>query len=348
MTSRRCLAIVAAAALCTTSLVPKTLAYSRGGSPAPVLSGGGASVLLADEVHVEKGQVHEGEVVVIFGDVRVEGTVTGQVVVVLGNLDISGAVEGDVVAVLSNSRIAETARIGGELVSVGGKLEGASSRKVGGEIVNVDFLQFVPFSGWFSGWHGWPGGFLWFLFILKLVQLAALFVVLVLITALVPRRLSVIADALPRRWGWALLAGLLAYAGVVLGCIVLAVTIVGIPLAIALGFAMKVTKWLGLASILYLMGHTAGRNLFSRELPHLASVLGGFVAYSLLSLIPLFGSAFGMVMSLLAVGITILTRFGSEEPSGQAGGTGALPGAPPPGVPPTDVLPPVSPAGVSP
>ncbi len=305
------------------------------------------TVSISDVAHVPAGQVHQGDIVAIFGDVRVEGRVDGQVVVILGSLDLSGSVEGDVVAILSDSRIAETARIGGELVNIGGRLDRASGSRVAGEIVSIDFLRFLPLSGWFYGWHGWHGLFL-FLFLLKLVQLAALFVALLLVTALVPRRLGVIADAFPRKWGWALLAGLLAYSGVVLGCIVLAITLIGIPLAIALGFAMKVVKWLGLASILYLMGHTAGRNLFKRELPHLASVLGGFVVYSLFSLIPLFGSAFGMIMSVLAVGIAVLTRFGSEEPWGRSGAPTSGVGSPPPGAPPTGVYPPVSPGTAAP
>ena len=62
---------------------------------------------------------------------------------------------------------------------------------------------------------------------------------------------------------------------------------------------------------------TMGRNLFGRELSHLACVLGGFVVYAVLSLIPFFGGAFTLAVSMLAVGIALLTKFGAEEPWGQ-------------------------------
>ena len=35
--------------------------------------------------------------------------------------------------------------------------------------------------------------------------------------------------------------------------------------------------------------------------------------YAVISLVPFFGGVFAMVMSVLALGIALLTRFGSEE-----------------------------------
>jgi hypothetical protein len=327
MNPRRSLLALAAAALFWTSILAAPPA------PGPVATGTTPTVSVSDSAHVAKGEIHEGDVVAIFGDVIVEGSVTGQVVVVLGSLTLSGTVEGDVVTVLSEARLEETARIEGEYVNVGGALHRASGARVGGEVVNVDFHQFIPFVK--GGWSG-----LWrFLFLVKLAKLAALFLILILVTALFPRRLATIAAALPRRWGWALLAGLLAYAAFAVGFTVLFCTILGIPLALALWFCMLATKWVGLAAILFLIGQTAGRNLFGRDLTHLASVLGGFVAYALLSLIPFFGFAFSLVTSFLAVGIALLTRFGSEEPWGRPAlpATGGVP-PPPPAQP--DVTPP--------
>jgi hypothetical protein len=281
-------------------------------------------VSISEDAFVPKGQIHEGDLVAIFGKVRVEGTVTGQVVVVLGSLDLSGEVQGDTVSILSATTLGETARIHGQLVNVGGALDQAAGSRVDGERVNVNFLRFIPFAG-----EGGLSALLRAIFILKLMLLALLFLFVLLATALVPRRLSVMAGEFPRRWGWALLVGLGTYVGVVIGGFILVCTIIGIPLALALLPAMWVTKILGLASIFFLIGNTAGRNLFNRDLPHLASVLGGFVVYAVLALIPFFGFAFKGVMSLLAVGIVLLTRFGSErtappvvtQPSPSAGGT---------------------------
>jgi hypothetical protein len=271
----------------------------------------GETVAISEDAHVTANQVHEGEIVAIFGKVRIEGRVTGDVVVILGSLDLSGSVEGQVVSILSHTKIADTARIDGDLVTVGWSIDGDIARsQVGGELVNVNFLSAIPFAGKGGGWSG----LMRVLFIIRLMTLAALFLIVLVITALVPRRLGMIAAAFPRRWGASILAGLLTYAAVAIGAILLAVTIIGIPLAIALGGALLVVKWLGVASLLLLIGQTAGKNLFQRDLPHVASVLGGFVVYAFLCLIPLFGWFFEMTFDVMAVGIAVLTRFGSDEP----------------------------------
>jgi hypothetical protein len=267
------------------------------------------NVSMHDSAHVAPGEVHEGDVVVIMGEANIEGEVTGSVVVVLGNLRISGVVDQDVVAVMTDTQIASGAAIEGDLVNVGGSLQRAGEVRVEGESVNLDFSQFIPFS------HGFDlSGLYRFLLILKLIRLAALFVILVLIAALIPRRLEVMAAAFPQQWGWAILVGIGAYAALVIGSIILVCTILGIPLALALVFVMLATKWIGLAATLYLVGHTAGRNLFGRDLSHLPSVLGGYVAYALLCMVPFFGFAFAAAMSILGVGLAIVTRYGSETP----------------------------------
>ena len=56
---------------------------------------------------------------------------------------------------------------------------------------------------------GWSG-FWKFMLLLKLASLAGLFLMLLLITALIPRRLSVIAAAFPNRWPMSILVGLVA------------------------------------------------------------------------------------------------------------------------------------------
>ena len=350
MRTRLAVCVVGAAALLF--LAPPAQARRHGLATQDSHDAGMApAVSVAAEAHVPKGEVHQGDLVAIMGDVQVEGTVSGQIVVIMGSLELSGTAEGDVVSIMSRTKIHDTAEIGGQLVNIGGSLSRDAGSRVAGEIVDINFFRFIPFAGMAGGWSA----LLRLILIIKLIMLAALFLILLLVTALIPRRLSVMADAFPRRWGWALLVGLGAYTAVVIGCVVLAITLIGIPLAIALGFAMFVTKCVGLASILFLVGHTAGRNLFGRDLPHLASVLGGFFVYALLSLVPFFGSAFRLTINLLAVGIVLLTRFGAEpapprgaQPALSAAPVPSPPAAGPPDAPPAAAPPAATPPGASP
>ncbi|HZM69568.1 MAG TPA: hypothetical protein VFB95_04280 [Candidatus Cryosericum sp.] len=281
-------------------------------------------VSIYQDSYVPKGQVHDGDLVSLMGDVRVEGEVTGQVVVVMGSLDLSGTVRGDVVSVMSRTTLSDTADVGGQLVGVGWSIQRAMGSKVGGQVVNVGFMNLLPFAG-----HGGGlSGIIRFFFILHLIKLTFLFVILLVITALMPRRLSIIAAAFPEKWGWGLLVGLLTYCGVLIGVFILAVTIIGLPLAFALWYLAKGIKWVGLASIFYLVGQTAGRNLFRRELPHLASVLGGFVVYALMTLVPGLGWAFNLILSMMALGLALVTRLGGEPvPGAQPAGASPASGA---------------------
>ena len=288
-------------------------------------------VAILQDAYVPKGEIHDGDLVSVMGNVRVDGEVTGQIVVVMGSLEMSGTAHGDVVSVMSRAHLADTARIGGQIVGVGWSIRRDAGSEVDGQIVNIGFMNLLPFAG--AG--GGLSGILRFLFILHLIKLTFLFVILLVITALIPRRLSVIAAAFPKQWGWALLAGLLTYCGVLIGVFILAVTIIGLPLAFALWYLAKGIKWVGLASVFYLVGQTAGRNLFRRELPHLASVLGGFVLYALITMVPGLGWAFNLILSMMALGLALVTRLGAEPaPLEQPAGVPPPSGAPFAGDPP--------------
>lgn len=298
--------------------------------------GANPNVSVSDSAYVGPSETHEGDIVNILGDVNVDGRVTGDIVVILGKLRIAGEVEGDVISILTRARLDQGASIAGEMVSIGGPLSRSPGTRVEGELVNINFGDFIPFlhEGGLSALAR-----LWFL--LKLASLALLFLVTLLMTALVPRRLEALAVAFPRRWGHALVAGLVAYAAFAVGFVILFLTILGIPLALALWLCMLVTKWMGLASIFLLVGQTAGRNLFGREIHHLGATLGGFAVYAILSLIPFFGLALGLILNVLAIGIALVGRFGSEEPWRRgAPGTGG-PSQPVTPVPPAPAPPPV-------
>jgi len=338
-TNQRNLTLLLAAAL----LLPAASALASSVEISVDAEGPSSVAMHADAV-VAAGETHENDIVVMFGSARIDGTVTGDVVVLFGHLEISGTVEGDAVSFLSSAKITETARVEGDLVNIGWNMKRATGSTVRGETVNFDFMSFVPFAG--DG-GGLPG-LLRVILLIKLISLAFFFLILVLLIALIPRRIAVIAAAFPARWGWALLTGIVCYVVVVIGAVILCATVIGIPLALALSAAVLLTKWMGLAALLYLIGQTIARNLFHRELTHFSCVAGGFVAYALLSLVPMFGWIVCALLNVMGVGIVILTRFGAEPAapnhlavSGDAapGGPTPDPGAPvappPPPLPPT-------------
>ena len=189
-----------------------------------------------------------GDRIRIFGDVVVqEGEeVTGEVVAVLGSVRIDGEVSREVVAVLGSIELGPRAVVHGDVVSVGGRLRRDPGAQVGGSVTEVSLGDFgttidIP---WAPGWGPFHfGGFgpvtRLFGTTFRLVLLALLACI-----ALVVARRAVEGSAQrvtdePVR---ATLVGLVAWALIVpvfmLVGMVLAISVVGIPLLILLPFAL--------------------------------------------------------------------------------------------------------------
>ena len=113
---------------------------------------------LAD-AHVKPGDHFDGDVVAIFGDVKVEGQVTGSAVAVFGHVDIArggtvggdavavggsqesaGHVRGAEVAVLGSLKLDSGADVGGDAVAVGGRVQDDEQAHIGGESVSIGLL----------------------------------------------------------------------------------------------------------------------------------------------------------------------------------------------------------------
>jgi hypothetical protein len=289
-------------------------------SPRPVRRHGELVSVFSGDIHIPAHVEQWGTVVSIGGDVVVEGKVRGEVVVIGGNLDMTGSVRGSVVGVLTNLTVHE-AEISDQLINVAGTLD-RESTYVGGQFVNIGFGE-----GWMS--LAKPFGVLGaMLFWGRMVKLLVVFILILLLSLLVPDRIRTISEATPTRLVPAFFMGLLGYLGLWVVIALLAVTIIGVPLAI---FLFIVLKWLGITGMFHFFGQRVGRAV-GREMSLLGAVMLGFVPYGLLILLP---SAFGVAGLLVAimihcmiwlflevpaVGLVLLTRMGSPPPQLAAAG----------------------------
>ncbi|HEX6850566.1 MAG TPA: hypothetical protein VF139_04105 [Candidatus Polarisedimenticolaceae bacterium] len=264
-------------------------------------------VAVGSDVHVERDQLVEGDVVCVGGAVRIDGVVRGDVVVVGGRLDVSGTVHQQVVAVGSRVRIDDAARVRGQLVTVLGKLDRDKAR-VDGEVTNLSFGGlFVPTGVGIAGLAfaaiAWDA----------LVLLATAFAVLAL-AALAPERIERIAAAGPRSPFAAVGGGILGYVLVAIVLGVLVITILGIPVAILLWCAFTLLKWMGLAGLSLAIGRRLARG-FGKSLPLAAAVLLGFLPLAILRLVPFgVGWALWFLVEIFAVGCVIASRAGRAAP----------------------------------
>jgi cytoskeletal protein CcmA (bactofilin family) len=306
---------------------------------------GKGDVNLHEDVIVNKGEVRKGDLVVIDGDVEIHGAVHGDVIVVSGSLDIDGRVDGDAVAILSDTTLAEDAVIQGDFVHLGGDLEVAPGAMVHGERFQWDLPTLAGEAA-----KSAAGGVLRLIYIAKLLVLALIFWVMLIAISVSPRQITAAGEALGKVWGRAILMGLLAYAGffvLLFIFLVLCLILIGIPLVALLSVAWFATQAVGMAAVLWLLGNRISRNLLRREAAPIVAFLIGFAIYIPTQILPfylglpwlvfsLLGRALDTCLSVLAVGLAMVTQFGRVTefpPRAGARIAGPEPRTPPPAPP---------------
>jgi hypothetical protein len=191
-----------------------------------------------------------GDRVRVFGDVAVrEGEeVSGQVVAVLGSVRIDGEVGDQVVAVLGSVDLGPKAVVRGDIVSVGGRVRRAEGAVVRGGVTEVSLSD----ARWDSRLEPWLGGIgLVSLFdgfgavprligttfrLLLLLLFASM--AMVVARAAVERSAQRVADNPVKATLVGLAAEVLFVPVMILTCIVLSISIVGIPLLLLMPFVV--------------------------------------------------------------------------------------------------------------
>jgi len=296
------------------------------------IDAGEDQVRVGGSVHVEEGETVDGDAVAVGGSVRVDGRVTGDAVAVGGSVDLGpGAV------------------VEGDAVAVGGRVHRAHGAVVGGKISEIAFGT-PPIGFRAHEWHAvapWGG-------VSKLIGTVVWIVVLGLLTCLallLARRPIERMEYRVRTSAWKAaavgLAGQILFFPVLfLVVVVLAISIVGIPLLIAVPFAIlaiMVGTLLGFTALAKTIGHEAeSRFGWAHANPYVSLLVGlGFVMA-----VTFFGAAIGMAGGPLSVfgivlgvlgfviqyvawtigfGVLLLTRFGTRYRWGDEEGATAPP-----------------------
>jgi len=250
------------------------------------------------------------ERVTMGGSVRVEkDEVVREAVAIGGDVEVHGTVERDAVAVGGNLVLGPTAVVNGDAVSIGGRLSIDPNASVRGDRVNIGMgfpgVVVKPHRDEMpSPFTHHMGNFAW-----NIVQWATLFVVGLIVLAWFPTRMKNIHRDIRRGPGKSLFLGLVAVPlSMALG-ILLAITIIGAPIALLVLFLMAVGGAFGLWSLALTIGELLARRFGERS--EIWKLAVGMAILFVLCQIPLFG--FPLLFSvavLLGLGSSLRTRFG--------------------------------------
>lgn len=243
----------------------------------------------------EFSRMSRGDRVRIFGNVVVdrEEEIDGQVVAVFGSVRVNGKVKDQVVAVMGSVVLGEDAIVGGDVVSVGGRVvRNTGSQTRGGvtEVALSDSNFPIYFRGWPRDWFDgspFPFGAL-----PRLIGTGVRLTLLLLLTglALIVARRSV--DASAERVSnnplkvtvIGLIAEVLALPVLILTAIVLSISIIGIPLLLLLPFVVLgliIMALVGFTGTAAAIGNAVQRRYSpGAQTPYMAVVVGVLVILS--------------------------------------------------------------------
>jgi len=262
----------------------------------------GDFVKIGGNAHVKAGESVD-QLVVVFGDAVVDGTVSGDMVVVWGDATINGHVGGDMVTVLGSAKLGPDAKIDGQPVVVGGRIDKADTAKVSQLPVEVNLLGVTD---WFK--HAFilarpiaPGlGWVWLIVLLH-------FLIYFLVVLIAPRPVEACVRQLDRQLLPAFGAGLLGFILFAPLIAIVGFTVVGILLIPFVIFAFIGAVLLGKAAFFQFLGLQLLRR-FNAEitLTSLAAFVVGFALVTLLYMVPLLGFVVWGLLPIFGLGAALL------------------------------------------
>lgn len=323
----------------------------------PAEEDGGATFISEEGDQVRVG----GSVVVPTGK-----HVDGDVVAVGGSATVDGTVDGEVVAVGGSVNLGPDAVVTGAVTSVGGSVNRAPGAVIEGEVTEVGWFGDFQMRPHFRGFDAFEG-------VGNVVATISAFAVLALLLSLAFLLGRTPIERMERRissspWKAAavgLVAWILLVPALVLTIVILAVSIIGIPLLLTIPFALlalMIGILLGFAAVARYVGNTAEQHFgWEHENPY-TSLLVGLGILMILSLfsaiLSIGGGPLGVIAVILAIlgwivqfaawtmgfGAFLLTRFGTRYQWDDGGPEPSQPGSPAPAPaatePPTPTEPP--------
>jgi len=267
-------------------------------------------VTVKSDIYVAENEVQEN-VFSFGGNITIKGKVKESVVSFGGSITIEGEVGETVLGVGSDINLKSSSIIGGDVVSIGGILNKESGTIIQGDTIYFKSSKDLFTKGIFSPSHFFP---LYFVF--KLITSFIWLILAIVLALLLPRQISYASDQIKASFGPIIGTGLLSlilFIALSLLSAFLSLLIIGIPLLISLILLAIILKIFGNVIVFHFVGKSFAKLLGSRQTSLLLSIFLGFILITLLTSIPILGFIISFILTLIAWGTVIRTKFGTTE-----------------------------------
>jgi hypothetical protein len=262
---------------------------------------------------LESGETLNHDLTIMGGNATLDenSTVNGDVTVIGGNVSVDGAVNGSVSVMGGYVYLDDNARITGELATLGGTVRRSAQAKVEGDETTgrtkaIPWMRALPINVNFDPITGPLMAFF------QALALAALAIVVQLFAAPYMERTGRTALSQPVVSGG---VGLLTVIVAPALLIILAITIILIPLSLVGFFALGIAALFGWLALGLMLGRQLAvwlKQSWSEPLSAGAGTLALSLLSSMLGWIPCLGWLAVALIWMVALGAVILTRFGTQ------------------------------------
>jgi cytoskeletal protein CcmA (bactofilin family) len=275
----------------------------------------GQGFVFKKDIIVEEDEIQDN-VISWGGEIRIEGTVTDSVINFGGTIIINGKVEKTVIGFGSDIMLKSTARIEGDVVSLGGTLDRDPGAIIEGDTIYFSTSDEVAkfLKEGFVGVFGFS--LIPLLLVFKLITLVIWFILGIILVAIFPKQVS-FASGQIRSSFWPIfgtgILSIVIFTGLIIFSVFLCFILIGIPILLALFAVGVVIKIFGRVVIFYFLGDWIFKAFGGKQASGLLAVLLGLMLFGLIGFIPILGPLFSFVLSIIGWGVVIRTKFGSVE-----------------------------------
>ncbi len=277
----------------------------------------GQGFILQKDIIVERGEVQDN-VVGLGGEILIKGTVNENAMAFGGRIIVEGEVQGSVVGFGAEILLKSTAEVDGDVISLGGAIKKEHGSVIGGDTVQFGLESYADIKKFFKEGLGGVFGMkiIPFLLLIKLFMLFIWFILAVLLAAVFPRPIAYASSQIKTQFWPVFGTGILSiiiFTGLVVFSAFLSLILIGIPILIALVFLGISIKIFGRVILFHFFGESLSKAFGSKNPSTIGAVILGFILVSFIGFIPIFGSLFYFVLSILGWGSVIRTKFGTKN-----------------------------------
>jgi hypothetical protein len=256
-----------------------------------------AVVVVAGDVSVPRGDT-VGGVFLAAGDARIAGAVDGDVIVFSGDLLLAGRVDGSVFVADGETRLLPSAEVTGDVEYGDERPQIALDARVHGDVTKQGFPDLGGTLPWIAGFAFWLG-----------ITLSA-WVLGALLLLIAPRAAEAIEARSREKVGAVIAIGLAIFIVLPIVAFLAAITLLGLPLAFAIGLSL-----LPLWAVAYVVSaYVLGRRVLGPSRHRMLSFLAGLAILRVIALVPILGWLVSIAAVLLGLGLIGAAIGAAREP----------------------------------